>query len=161
MATDMLVKLYDLDEYEHVKHLEVLTKEGITINRALPIDKHRILEYVRSQFTDTWANECEIALTNSPVTCFIAVKAQEIIGFACYESTAKGFFGPIGVSKEVRGKGIGVLLTKKCLVAMKEAGYGYAIIGWVTDAVPFYQKSVGATVIEHSFPGVYSRMIDK
>ncbi|MFC0472121.1 GNAT family N-acetyltransferase [Halalkalibacter kiskunsagensis] len=161
MAVDMLVKLYDLDEYEHIKHLETLKKEGITFKRALPIDKHLILKYVRSHFTDTWVNECEVALTTSPVTCFIAVKNQEIIGFACYESTAKGYFGPLGVSKELRGKGIGVLLTKKCLLAMKEAGFGYAIIGWVTDAVPFYQKCVGATIIENSFPGVYSRMIDK
>ena len=33
---------------------------------------------------------------------------------------------------------------------MKEKGYGYAVIGYVTDAVGFYEKVIGASVIENS-----------
>jgi hypothetical protein len=43
---------------------------------------------------------------------------------------------------------------------MWENGYGYAIIGWTNDAIDFYKKTVQATVIENSSPGIYGRMID-
>jgi len=42
---------------------------------------------------------------------------------------------------------------------MQNDGYGYAIIGWVDDALGFYEKAVGATIIEGSKPGIYRRMI--
>ena len=64
--------------------------------------------------------------------------------FACFDSSAKGFFGPIGVLSEYRGKRVGQSLLLKTLYAMKEYGYGYAIIGWVSDAELFYRKTVGA-----------------
>ena len=58
-----------------------------------------------------------------------------------------------------RGQKIGEALLKKCLFSMKEEGYAYAIIGWAEDAIGFYEKCVGATVIENSMPGVYSRLV--
>ncbi len=159
MQTDMLVKLYDLEPT--ITGMEALTQQGISIKRALPPDKHKILSYIRQTFQDNWANECEAALLGKPVSCFIAVKDKQVIGFACYEATAKGFFGPMGVSDEHRGNGIGKFLLLSCLHAMKEEGYAYAIIGWVEDAVPFYEKTVNATVIADSFPGIFGRMIDR
>jgi hypothetical protein len=43
---------------------------------------------------------------------------------------------------------------------MWEEGYAYAIIGWVDDALEYYMKTVIATVIEGSSPGIYKRMIN-
>ena len=37
---------------------------------------------------------------------------------------------------------------------MRAEGYAYAIIGWASS-IEFYQKAVGATVIEGSEPGIY------
>jgi hypothetical protein len=41
---------------------------------------------------------------------------------------------------------------------MRYEGYGYAIIGAV-GPIEFYQKVVGATVIEDSTPSVYGGML--
>ena len=105
-----------------------------------------------------WVSETRAALTNHPTTCFIAVKDHKVIGFADYDATAKGYFGPTGVAKSERGQGIGAALLLKCLEAMREDGYGYAIIG---SAGPgeFYTKCCGARVIENDQPNIYSRMV--
>jgi hypothetical protein len=41
---------------------------------------------------------------------------------------------------------------------MRQAGYGYAIIGGVGPA-DFYVKTVGATPIEGSEPGIYRGLL--
>lgn len=82
----------------------------------------------------------------------------EMLGFACYDATAKGFFGPTGVSKDARKQGIGKALLYACLNAMREEGYGYAIIGWA-GPVAYYQKTCNATIIENSLPSVYRGML--
>jgi GNAT superfamily N-acetyltransferase len=154
---DMLVKLYDLPET--VPGVDLLEAEGILIKRPLPHNKHLVIDYIRETFGRGWASECEACFANQPVSCFIALKGREVVGFASYEATAPDFFGPTGVSEAYRGHGIGRVLLLKCLLAMRELGYGYAIIGGVDDAKEFYRKSVNATVIEGSYPGVYQRSI--
>ena len=158
---DMLVKLYDMPEIDLD---EQLAKDEIFIKRAMVLDKWKILEYVEDNFSDIcaeWVNECERAIFNSPPSCYIAVKGEEILGFACYDVSALGFFGPTGVSSSAQGKGIGKALLGKCLVSMKEKGYGYAIIGYVEDAVSFYEKTVNAVVIEGTTTdkSVYNNLI--
>lgn len=64
------------------------------------------------------------------------------MGFTCYDTSAKGFFGAIGVLPSERGKNIGTLLLLRTSVAMRE--YGYAMIGWVNEAEQFYRKTIAA-----------------
>ena len=157
MIRDMLVKLYDLgDEAPNLKELE---KEGISIKRAMPCDKRLVTKFVEQNFSKSWGDESRMALSQMPTTCFIAVKDKKIIGFACYNTTGKNIFGPTGVVKEFRGVGIGETLLYKSLLAMREEGYAYAVIGWVSDAVEFYKKKVGAIEIPDSHPGIYSRTV--
>lgn len=160
---DMLVKLYDL-EYASLK--DKLSADGIVIKKACIVDKKTILEFVEKSFGDesAWVNECEYALFNNPISCHIAVKDKEIIGFACYDATAKGFFGPLGVEKSYRGKGVGSELLIRSLYSMKESGYAYAIIGWTSGyAAEFYKKQVNAVIIEDSPPekSIYKNMISR
>lgn len=158
MKADMLVKLYDLiDDCGYLKNLK---RQGISVKRGLAPDKHRIMEYVKNHFNSSWASECDVAFSKHPVSCFIAVKDQQVIGFACYDATAKGFFGPTGVSAEFRGLGVGKALLMQALLSMREEGYGYAIIGCVDDAQTFYKKTVNAMIIEDSFPGIYGRTVN-
>jgi len=145
---DMLVRLYDMPEKSKKRPLE----EGILIKRAMNADKNKILGFVKENFSEGWVNECERALYNNPVSCYIAVKDKAIIGFACYDATALGMFGPTGVLESARGKGVGDALLHTCMDSMREKGYAYAIIGWSTDATEFYKKSVGAEVIEGATP---------
>lgn len=153
---DLLVKLYDLPSSPAA--LERLRGDGIEIRRAIGPEKHAIVEWAGKKFSRAWASECDIALSAQPATCFIAVKDQRVIGFACYDATLKGFFGPIGVDESVQKKGLGKALLLRTLEAMREAGYGYAAIGWA-GPVEFFRKAVGATVIEGSEPGVYKDLI--
>jgi GNAT superfamily N-acetyltransferase len=157
MQTDMFVKLYNLPE--EIPGLDRLKNEGIEIRRALPVDKHLIVSYIKDVFSDGWASECDVSFSNKPVSCFVAVKEKKIIGFACYNATCIGFFGPTGVSPDFRSKGVGKALLFKALLSMWEEGFAYAIIGWVDDALEFYKKTVNAVAIEDSAPGIYKRMV--
>ena len=76
------------------------------------------------------------------------------MGYACYNATAKDFFGPTRVLDGEQGKGIGAALLLRSLEALREEGYGYAIIGSV-GPVDFYKKVCGAIMIEDSTPGIY------
>lgn len=153
---DLLVKLYELPP--SAQALETLRAEGIEIRRALGPEKHAIVEWTEKKFSRSWASECDVALSAQPVSCFIAVKEKQVIGFACYDATLKGFFGPIGVDESVKKKGLGKALLIRTLEAMRDAGYGYAAIGWA-GPVEFFSKTVGATVIEGSEPGVYKNLV--
>lgn len=100
------------------------------------------------------------AFSNNPVTCYIATREKKIIGFACYEATARNFFGPMAVLESERKKGIGKALLLKSLESMQELGYAYAIIGWPSkSAIGFYKKCVNAIMIEEKSSGIYKRMI--
>ena len=147
---DMLVKLYDLPEVEPL--VKGLRDQGVVIRTAMPYEKHHVVEWVRGLFGENWASECDVAFSNHPVSCSIATEAGEIIGFACYDSTCKDFFGPTGVAEMKRGLGIGKALFLSCLHSMAANGYAYAIIGGSSD---FYAKTAGATTIEGSSPGIY------
>lgn len=153
---DMLVKLYELPPVQPV--LEQQKAQGIDIRRALPPEKRAVVEWVADKFGNGWASECDVAFSNNPVSCFIAVKDGQLIGFACHDATCRDFFGPTGVDPAFRGKGTGKALLLACLDAMAAQGYAYAIIGGA-GPVDFYAKVAGATVIDGSVPGIYKGML--
>lgn len=156
--SDLLVKLYELPEVSSL--IEKLREEGIEIRRPISPEKYVVTDWVRQAFSPGWASECEVAFTNKPVSCYIAVKDGKVIGFACYDATYKDFFGPTGVSNDMRKKGIGKVLLLSCLDQMRSDGYAYAIIGSASQK-EFYQKAANAIVIEGSTPGIYKGMLYK
>ena len=84
---------------------------------------------------------------------------QLLLGFACYDTARKNFFGPTGVDEAERGQGIGTALLLAALHAMRDDGYMYGIIGWA-GPVGYYEKTVGAAVIPDSEPpGSYRGML--
>lgn len=153
---DMLVKLYDLPDSRAA--FERLRGQGIQVRRALVPEKHKVVAWVREGFSQGWASETEVAFGRQPVSCFIAVKAGKILGFACHDATCRNFFGPTGVDPNARQQGVGTGLLFACLEAMREQGFGYAIIGGVGPA-DYYAKAVGAVLIEGSEPGVYAGLL--
>jgi ribosomal protein S18 acetylase RimI-like enzyme len=153
---DMLVKLYALPDSRDA--YERLRKADITMRRALAPEKHKVVAWVRNAFSEAWASEVEVAFSRQPVSCFIAIQQKNILGFACHDATCPNFFGPTGTDPNARKNGIGTALLLACLEAMKQQGYGYAIIGGVGPA-EFYQKVVGAIPIEGSQPGVYRGLL--
>ncbi len=133
--------------------------DGVRIKRAFAGEKMAVLDFIREHFSEGWVYEAESALIHHK--CFIATRDGKILGFACYDATAKGYFGPIGVLEETRGQGVGGALLLRTLTCMREEGYGYAIIGWVDDAEMFYRKLLGAEYIPGGEPEntVYSNLI--
>ena len=93
-----------------------------------------------------------------PVACFIATNDIDVLGFATYDTTSRGFFGPTGVMEEARHKGIGRALLVAALRDMESQGYAYAIIG-ATTSLDFYRKEVAAIEIPDSTPGFYRGML--
>ena len=150
---DMIVGLYNLPKVE--------ISESIRIKRAFVGDKEAILKIVEDNFQKNWVYDVEHALMEPVSKCYIATEDGEILGFACFDSSAKGYFGPIGVNPARRGENIGKKLLIKTLESMREYGYGYAIIGWVSEAEQFYRKTVGAEFIKGGNPenGVYSNLV--
>jgi GNAT superfamily N-acetyltransferase len=126
---DMLVKLYELPDSSAL--YKKLADQGIRIIRPMTPNKTKVVEWVREHFRDGWADEISAAFTHFPVSCFIAYDENEkkILGFAGYDCTYKDFFGPTGVDETQRGKGIGGALFLRCMEAMRDEGYVYAIIG--------------------------------
>ena len=153
---DMLVRLYNLPD--GTEHMRRLAAQGITVRRAMPYEKHLVLDWVEQQFSRRWASECDVAFSNQPISCFVATQAGAIVGFACYDATCKGFFGPTGVLEALRGRGIGQGLLLATLEAMWALGYGYAAIGWIGPK-EFYARTVGAIEIPDSTPGIYRDML--
>lgn len=158
--TDLLVKLYELPPLQPAH--EAVADNSITIRRALVPERSVVIDWVASRFSRPWADECRVATSRHPVSCFVATTEKDgafhLLGFACYNATYQGFFGPIGVDETHRGKGIGSALTLTALHAMRNEGFAYAVIGAAKDAAWFHEVA-GATVIERSSPGPYRGMI--
>lgn len=153
--SDLLVRLYDLPQFDAETKVAAA---GIVVRRAIPPERHVVLDWVRTQFDQIWASEVGVAIGSLPVTCWIAVRNGELLGFACHDATAKGFFGPTGVLESARGQGIGEALLIATLRGMREAGYGYCVIG-DPGPVGFYQKRLDALEIPKSNPGIYAGML--
>jgi GNAT superfamily N-acetyltransferase len=148
---DMLVRLYALPNVDD--SIAACAARGVTIRRALLPEKRAAMDWVRAHFASS-AAEFETAFAQVPVHCFIAVRGDAMLGFACYDVTCRNFFGPEGVAADERGHGIGRALLLAALHAQRARGYAYAIIGGVGPA-EFYAKTVGAIAIPGSTPGIY------
>ena len=155
---DMLVPLLKLPPV--TPFLEDLRSRGVVIRRVLPHELGAVREFAGREFAESWADEISVGFANKPTSVFIALRDGHIVGFGAYECTHRGFFGPTGVSESERGSGIGKALLFACLWGLREMGYAYAVIG-AAGPVDFYAKSIGATVIPDSSPGIYADPIKK
>ncbi len=156
MMHDLLVKLYDLPDLAPA--IDRIEKQGYHVKRAIMPEMEKVCAWVREHFSAGWEAECRGCFTNHPCSVYVAYQGKKILGFACYDTTYKDFFGPTGVDKTLRGKGIGAALLLSCLYDMASLGYGYAIIGSAGQE-EYYKKICNATVIEDSFPGIYKDML--
>jgi hypothetical protein len=149
---DMLVKLYELPPLGPI--LEVMASQAVTIRRAMAPDKMRIVQWVQTHSSAAASGEADVCFSHTPISLFVATREKEILGYACYNATAPDFFGPTRVLDGEQGKQIGKALLLRSLHALQDEGYAYAIIGGVGPR-QFYEKCVGATLIEGSKPGIY------
>ena len=154
---DMLVRLYDLPDSSGYDGRAAAG--GCNVRRAEPWDRLRMRSFAAQCFGELWAVEADRAFNHSPITAYVATDGSEIGGFAVYECTRRGFFGPTRVREDLRGEGIGAALLFRCLNSMLEIGYAYAVIGGVGPGA-FYAKVCGAFVIPGSEVGIYRPLFD-
>lgn len=150
---DLLVKLYDLPDPG--PRLEQLRQQGHQIRRAMAYEKQQVVDWVQQHFGPRWASECDVTFGQHPFSCHIATAHSQIVGFACFDSTCKGLFGPLGVAESARSSGIGAALLLTSLHAMAESGYAYAVIGGA-ESKAFYARIVECMEIPGSTPGIYA-----
>lgn len=150
---DMLIKLYALPGAPSRP-----LPDGITLRKPIGPEHDLLIAWITEHFGAGWASEARVALSNQPVSLFIATQSGAVIGFACYDATARGMFGPIGVAPEARGTGIGAALLLACLHDMRSQGYAYAVAGYV-GSQDFFRRVANATPIEGSEPGIYRDML--
>lgn len=150
---DMLIRLY-----EPVLNSQTSSVAASGVRKPLAHECDLVVAWIATHFTPGWASEARVALGNRPASLFIATHSAGLIGFCCYDATARGFVGPIGVAQQARGSGVGAALLHACLDDMRAMGYGYAIVGAV-GAPEFFRRVAGATEIEGSTPGIYRGML--
>jgi GNAT superfamily N-acetyltransferase len=108
-------------------------------------DAERVLAFVEREFGRIWRFEAAKAFERDVPPAFISEANGAITGFAVHDVNNRGlgFFGPTGVAKSMRGKGIGCQLLLASLADLRRLGYARAVIPW-TDALEFYRKCCGA-----------------
>lgn len=131
--------------------VDAARRQGITVRRAKVWEAPAVRRFIEERLVPLWAEEAAVAFAHQPVSCFVAFDGMTIVGFAVYECTYRGLFGPIGVDAAYRGRGIGAGLLMRCLEAMREMGYIYAVIG---QAGPreFFEKVCGAIAVPEHWP---------
>ena len=159
----MLIRLYPSEATEATDATEAavccptLTLDGVAVRLRKPTGPEHagVARWVAEHFGAGWASEVQVALNNRPVSVWIATQRAGLLGFACFDATARGFFGPLGVADAMRSRGVGAALLRVCLQDMRAAGYGYAIAGGV-GAPDFFRRVAGAVDIPDSTPGLYA-----
>jgi len=111
------------------------TAGGLRVRRSTTAE-----DFIEQNFGRIWRFE-----TSRAAAVFISEEDNSITGFAAIEANNRGLgtFGPTGVAKSMRGRGIGRDLLLASLSELHRLGYERAIIPW-TDAIDFYRKSCGA-----------------
>ena len=102
---DMLVKLYALPPEQP----DALREAGVELKRVMTPNYGKVFRFIEANFSEGWAYEACSAISRVPGGLYIAVRPRDdgkrsgdILGFAAYDATARGFFGPTGVLPEER-----------------------------------------------------------
>jgi ribosomal protein S18 acetylase RimI-like enzyme len=141
LIVDLQSTELDTDEHE-----QKLLRSGIEIIRPALKKKQQILDFVGQDWA-LWTHEVEMAFRDEPPSIHVAYLNSQIRAFSAYNGNNKGtgWFGPMGTHADLRGKGIGSILLKRCLKDMRDAGQTHSIIPWV-GPIDFYAHHVGARV---------------
>jgi GNAT superfamily N-acetyltransferase len=125
-----------------LRHLLPSRGEGRRQEDVLRASPDTMLPFVEREFGRIWRFEAAKAFETDPPNAFVD---EQLTGFAVHDVNNRGlgFFGPTGVEKSMRGKGIGCRLLLASLADLRRLGYSKAIIPW-TDAIDFYRKCCGA-----------------
>lgn len=144
-TSNMIVDLTAQD-FSTASEEEKLKTEHIEIGRAEYSDREEVMQFVDDNFP-LWRHEVSNAYNSLPVSLHIARHDGIIKAFSAHNGNnfGTGWFGPMGTHPDLRGKGIGGILLKRCLQDMKDWGLTESTIPWV-GPIRFYSYYVNAVV---------------
>ncbi len=131
----------DLDTRDAV---EALGAQGISVRRVASGEVPQVVHFAEQYFSRTWGLEAAAADGEEP-TLYAAWYQGEVVSFAVYDALGHARFGPTGTRPDMRQRGIGGVLLKRCMEAMRDRGDRHAQIIWV-GPIGFYARAVGANV---------------
>ncbi len=148
-VTQSLVPFFKKRGYRETVRTQNLIVDKLVEDSGHPLSgqpRAAVLHFIEQNFGSIWRFEASRA-----VSLFAAEEDSQIAAFAAIDANNRGlgFFGPTGVAKAFRGRGLGRRLLLASLADLRRLGYHRAVIPW-TDAIEFYRKSSGAR-IEHRF----------
>lgn len=130
-----------------------LEENGVTIEFSTREYKDQILEFTKKNFPDWYEYYLEDLTKEKFNNIFFARKGDEIIAISklwiggnwdLLFGNSVGGGGALGVSKEWRGKGMGLAMKSWGTEILKDKGIKYVWVGW-TYSTGFYEK-LGFTV---------------
>ncbi|HYC58410.1 MAG TPA: GNAT family N-acetyltransferase [Thermoanaerobaculia bacterium] len=129
-------------DLDHLERRALSPSDSLDGLRARRSRSDEVLAFVEREFGRIWRFEAAKAFDTDPPTAFVD---ENLTGFSVHDVNNRGlgFFGPTGVEKSARGKGIGCRLLLASLADLRRLGYAKAVIPW-TDALDFYRKCCGA-----------------
>ncbi len=144
-TSNLVVTLQDQD-FSTSDEEKSLEKEGIMVSRAGYEDMQDVFSFIED-FFPLWRTEISNAYNSLPVSLHIARLNGSLKAFSGHNGNnfGTGWFGPMGTHPDLRGKGIGGILLKRCLQDMKDWELGTSIIPWV-GPIRFYSYYANAKV---------------
>ena len=136
----------EASDWDTEKEEKGLKTHGIEIKRPEANEKQDVLNLVKEEW-ELWIKEVEMAFKDDPPSIHVAYYHGKIKAFSAHNANNKGtgWFGPMGTHPDLRGKGLGSILLKRCLKDMKEKEQKQSIIPWV-GPIDFYAHHVNARV---------------
>ncbi len=133
--------LLDFAVPDWAKELETkFNSAGIAIQPLNQTLVKALLAFLRENFPGDWGTEARDKLRRGSHLdeIIVAIDNDRVLGYCQYEGE---HFGPFGVSKEMRGQGLGALLFCKAAAAIKAKGGKKLWFHWADeDAARFYER---------------------
>jgi GNAT superfamily N-acetyltransferase len=117
------------------------------IRRATREEFPALGEWIARTFAPAWSREAHRSLFAHDAL-FIAGTTEHYLGFSAHSghNAALGTFGPIGVSPDARGSGLGRTLARAALDDLHARGFREAIIPWVDPAIVDFYRPLTQTL---------------
>jgi ribosomal protein S18 acetylase RimI-like enzyme len=121
---------------EIVAKQEALQAEGIVVRPLQAADVPALLPFIVQHFGWDWFRHAQEVLTEllgrgaDDICFFVALQGEQIVGY-CQQRRER--FGPFGVAKQMRGKGVGRILLFRCLASALARNFHCAWFLWTSD----------------------------
>jgi GNAT superfamily N-acetyltransferase len=155
--TDLVAALADYDLPAEVK--ATIEREPVAIRPCRPDEVSLLADHLRRDFPGRWQYEFAKFIYDGgdPADYMIVREGDRVIGF-CHMYTPEsvwtgpstywsplyprdrfGGYGPLGVTREARGRGLGLAVTAAAVLELKRRGITRAGVDW-TGLVDFYGR---------------------